>query len=44
VIAVIKVYIIPIAHKIPKSRNGGMLAVRKDKNAMTVVNVARNIA
>ena len=43
VIVVINVYAIPIAHKTPKSLIGGIVAERKDKNAIIVVSVARNI-
>ena len=44
VIVIMNVYPIPIAHRIPKSLIGGILAVRKERNATIVVIVARNIA
>jgi hypothetical protein len=41
---IIKVYVIPRARNNPKSRTGGIEAVKKDRNATNVVNQARNIA
>ena len=44
VIAVINVYVIPIARRIPNCRIGSILAVKNDINAMAVVSQARNMA